>query len=162
MELAECKKTCQNILDKEGVSLICPILYNGRLTTTLGRVCYNSKGLPSRIEFSRSFMRNRSESEIMDLVKHELAHYIIAVRMGEPHGHDKYFVEECQKLGTNNIGEIYSQEKGKAVTNYRYALRCSKCGRLIRYYKRDCATLKNAEFYKSSCCQSPLKVEKLK
>lgn len=143
----------------EGVEITCPIEMNGRLKTTLGRVCYKwdtdhaGKIIPSKIEFSKMFIETASKEEIENTVAHEAAHAIISYKTGTKHGHDAMWKALHKKLGGD--GERCSSTPR---VNAKYTVICSKCGKITDRYYRAGKVVKHPEWYKSCCCGATLEV----
>lgn len=151
-------KTCA----KAGTPCTVPIIINGRLTATLGRVHYiNSCGTEhvNKIEIARKLVESASDDDCRDIILHECAHYIAFVRTGVRHGHDAYFKRVCAELGTND---------DKCATNvnwvkpdsevYKYNIYCSKCGELICNRNRTVYWMKTPDAALSTCCEAPIRV----
>lgn len=129
-----------------GVKVQVPIMANGRLTRTLGRVHSERKaGEPwkaTRVEFSKQLLETSTDETIRDVILHEAAHYVVVTRTGESHGHDAVFKAACAELGTTNDGTTTKVESTVAATAlYKYTIDCPRCGN-IGGMNRMCKTLR--------------------
>lgn len=154
--IAELKRVCAYA----NVPLDVPVSVNSRLTTTLGRVkCLGAA--PSAIEFSKIFLEQATYFEIIQVIRHEAAHYIAIVRSGEFHGHDEYFRAVCAEIGCEYdravapLESVIKREK-KAVkripTPFKYEVYCPCCGKVVDKKKRMCKMLKEIEWYECPEC----------
>lgn len=122
------KKEFIEAVESAGCKMNSPILQNGRLTRTLGRVIYSGDFI-NRVEFSKLFLTTATDDTIRQVILHEAAHYIAAKRDGTRHGHDDYFKKICAELGCSNdkaktaVELTVSKEKV-----YKYSIYCAKCG----------------------------------
>lgn len=135
-DLKRIEKEFTIICKKAKVNLDTPISINGRLSRTLGRVCYEyvyDVLIPSKIEFSKQFIENSSDEDIHDVILHEAAHYIATTRTGERHGHDNYFKAICAEIGTNNNRTFFVEREVAAKT--KYTVKCG-CGFEHGYSRR--------------------------
>ena len=102
MTIKQVNEICEKIAKENDLSITCPIVENGRLTKTLGQVKYNKGGFGIKeIEFSKKFLQFGTEAQIMDTIKHELAHAFAYWTPGELPGHDKIWQDNSKKLGAN-------------------------------------------------------------
>lgn len=158
MTIEQVIEICHNIAEENGFYISCPIKENGRLSRTLGRVCYNHGGVKV-IEFSRKLLLFGTETQINDTIRHELAHAFVYWKTGETHGHDKVWKEMAESLGARPErlaeGQIYKESAEKV---HKYTIYCKKCGKLVGYRDRACAITRGEEGYYSKCCHSDLKV----
>lgn len=114
MTIKQVNEICEKIAKENDFIITCPIVENGRLTKTLGQVKYNKGGFGIKeIEFSKKFLQFGTEAQIMDTIKHELAHAFAYWTTGELHGHDKIWQNIAKKLGANPKaiaeGQIYEE-----------------------------------------------------
>lgn len=129
-----------------------PITANGRLSTTLGRVKFTSlRGTVlsvNAIEFSAALLENGTDNDIINVIKHEYAHYYLFVTTGEKHGHDAMFKRKCAEINCTHDGAKNDLEAGYTKKEkYKYEVYCVDCIKMIGGYSRMCKTLKNL----SSC-----------
>ena len=76
----------------------CPIVLNGRLSRTLGRVIMNMDGgrvKPVKMEFSKEFLNTSTDASIVSVIGHEWAHYYVTKTTGVNHKHDEEFKKAC-------------------------------------------------------------------
>ena len=160
MEITKVREICYVKAREHGFNLYCPVLENGRLTATLGRVCWDEEGKLEKIEFSKKFLASATEENIMDVILHELAHAFVFLETGEIHGHDATFRAMCARLGTINNGmyakgQVYEKPREEF---YKYTLKCSCCGKAIGHRSRACKITQHPEYYISGCCGAAIKV----
>lgn len=160
MEMEAIVAKCNKYAKEEGVIIDIPIKFNNRLTATAGLVKYewidemHTKLKPKSIEFSRKYFDKASEEEDISVICHEMTHYILFMKTGQKHGHDKMFKELNIKLGGN--GSTYYK---RIVIAPKYIIRCEKCekcGKITDEYYRAGKVAKHPELYKSRCCGADL------
>lgn len=78
---------------------------------------------PKELRLSRRIMRHLSESEIMDTILHEVAHFIAGVE----NGHNDAWKQACVSLGANpkRTADV-GKEVREATSKYR--MTCQECG----------------------------------
>lgn len=159
MTIEKVNEICNEIAKTNGFYIDCPIKENGRLTATLGRVCYDEFGIKS-IEFSKKLLQFGTDVQINDTIRHELAHAFSYWETGEVHGHDSFWKYMAEKLGANPKsfaeGQVYKEPAEKI---HKYTLYCKKCGKLVGYRDRACNITKNPEKYLSKCCEDKITVK---
>ena len=134
-----------------------PIRANSRLRSTLGRVKFTAidnviLSIHS-IEFSAALLQNGTDNDIMNVIKHEYAHYFLFVSTGEKHGHDAMFKRKCAEIGCTHDkthGDLESTYNDKK--EYKYEVYCIDCIERIGQYSRMCKTLKNLSSCKCGKC----------
>lgn len=162
MELSQIVKECQKVAAAGGVEITVPITLNGRLKSCLGRVsyewanCSKNEVRPTKIEFSRDYANNASDAEVIQIVRHEMTHYILSVKTKHQHGHDELFKALNKELGgdgsrTTNVPE--------GIMHPKYTVYCKECGKVIGKYYRAGKVVKHPELFLSRCCQGALRVE---
>lgn len=160
-------RKCMDIAKLFGFELDTPVYLNGRLTTTLGRVSYKSVNdvvVPTSIEFSKHFIENATDDEILDTIKHEMAHWLAATASGEAHGHDAYWKQWCIKIGAKPERCYKIEEMSKDAVKTReakYKIYCQKCGQLIGTRTRACKLIKYPNLFTSSCCKAQIKITEI-
>lgn len=164
MGLEEVKKIFTKTAEKAGCAIVCPITFNGRFKNVTGRVSYTSNGrLPSKVEFSKRYFESESYEKCVQVIKHECAHYIVIMRTHESHNHDEVFRAVCKEIGCTLTGEYAEIETpSDAIVSYKWEIRCSKCGKIIRKYKRLPAKFNNLNGFTSCCCNAPVKLKELR
>jgi predicted SprT family Zn-dependent metalloprotease len=138
--IAECEKISISMNDNFNI----PVLINGRLVKTLGRVYSEfqcGKYAPTRMEISKVLLETASDADIIKVIQHEWAHYMVIKNTGEPHGHDKVFKAMCARIGCTNDGTSTDIEREEGV--YKYTVICNTCKKTIGGYTRMCPTLRN-------------------
>lgn len=155
MEITKVREICYTEARKHRFNLYCPVLENGRLTATLGRVCWDEEGELEKIEFSKKFLASATEENIMDVILHELAHAFVFLETGEVHGHDAVFRAMCHRLGTNNDSTQTEVEYKPGVSKaYKYSIICPACGKEVDTRSRACKLTKNPECFRTNCCNA--------
>ena len=134
-----------------------PVIVNGRLTRTLGRVKYFGLGgdayVAKSIEFSKALLEEGTDNDIINVIKHEYVHYYLVETTHENHKHDALFKRKCAEIGcthdkTQNALEADYGEKEK----FKYEVWCGDCVKCIGTYSRMCKTLKNIRYCKCKNC----------
>jgi predicted SprT family Zn-dependent metalloprotease len=147
---------CQKLSDKFNDKFDIPVTINGRLTTTLGRcraMRVNSEDiLPCEIQFSKRFLENSSDVDIIGVIQHEWAHYYATKSTKAPHGHDSYFKEICAKIGCQNDQRQFKGIAPDSEQKFKYEVYCGDCGKLVATYDRMCPTLKNIRSCRCGLC----------
>lgn len=160
MTIEEIRKMCFDIAAAEGVVISAPIVLNGRLTRTLGRVCYAFDSPYDKtmhvksIEFSKKYVENATDDEIRLTIIHEMTHAILCIRTGTKQGHNKLFKELCKQLGGD--GETYAHTN---AIQPKYVVTCECCGNTVKSAYRAGNVIKHLDWYKSGCCRSALTVK---
>lgn len=164
MTIEEIKSKCEEICAKEGVKVDVPVVLNGRLRNVAGRVCYKwidescTQMDVKDIEFSKLYVTNADEKDVVATIIHECTHYILFRLTRQRHNHDKVFKELNKKLGGD--GSIYIENMDSVVPP-KYIVRCSKCGKITNRYYRAGKVVKYSEYYRSNCCNAPIEVEQM-
>lgn len=137
--------------------IICPIEINGRLTRAMGRVKFMRDGYtdngysPIKIEFSRRLIENATDDDVIQVIKHEYAHYYILMMTGIDHGHDAVFKRKCAEIGcTHDKPENYVEGFDKAES--KYEVWCDDCQEIIGKYARRCKTIDNIKWCTCGRC----------
>ncbi len=121
------------------------VVWNRRLQTTAGAANprrWEIELNPRIVEFGSSVTKR--------ILRHELAHLVSSFRAGRRRisAHGPEWREACRDLGIPNESRCHSLPlPGRKVT-YRYAYRCSHCGRLLKRVK---ALGRNSACY--DCCR---------
>ena len=112
-----------------GLELNVPVKENGRLRVALGRAVFTVNRLtgvltPKHIELSTNLLTNYPDEIIIDVLKHELCHWALAVQ-GKPNndGHP-VFENELKRIGAHSTHTI-------KPTGDLYTVECSKCGDIV-------------------------------
>ena len=121
-----------------------PICANGRLKTTLGRVTfYRDVCIPIKIEFSKKLLDFSPEEDIIQVIKHEYAHYYLLVETGIDHKHDSVFKAKCAEIGCTHDGPKNHVE---STAKSKYEVWCEDCNVCIGTYSRRCKIIDNIKF----------------
>lgn len=141
--------------------IIIPIEINGRLTRAMGRVKFSADGYtedgytyaPTKIEFARNLVENASDEDIIQVIKHEYAHYYILLMTGVDHGHDAVFKRKCAEIGCTH-DKAAQHVKGFRDQNAqsKYEVWCDDCNEMIGTYSRRCKTIDNIKYCSCGRC----------
>jgi SprT-like protein len=131
-----------------GSPCLIPVVWNGRLTKTMGRFMFRKKKKgPTEalsIELSKHAARSLNEKQFAAVLLHELCHYHM-FRQGLPfEDHHPEFEKELKRVGAISTNTLRIPQKG-------FKLYCSKCEAYLGQRKRL-----NLDRYKSQCCHAPL------
>lgn len=143
----ELKKTCTNICAAAGYPFNIPVTINKRLRTTLGRVkgiCCRTVYNPIAMEFSYVFLNSASYEDVIDIIKHECAHYLVGIETHERHGHDAVFKKMCLKLGCAN-NKTKTDKQMLPDRKFKYEVICDSCHEIVAQYHRAGKILKNID-----------------
>ena len=132
---------------KGGMKREIPVLLNGRLTRTMGRVTCNWVNevlVPEKVEFSKQLIETATDESIHQVILHEAAHAIVAETTGKSHGHDWVFKDMCGKLGCGLDKASGDVDRIVEVKN-KYDLICPNCG-VIGGFSRMCKTVREPQY----------------
>lgn len=142
-------KRCEEICAAAGYTFNIPVAINGRLKSTLGRVKSIRRPTgrlePVIMEFSRSFLSLAKEEEIDEIIKHECAHYLVAVETHEAHGHDEKFQEMCDRISCSANKPVTKIEYMQKDDYFKYIVYCEDCKKAVGWYHRMGKVLKNLD-----------------
>lgn len=119
------------------------LTFNKRLRSSFGRCSIHGE-----IELSLHFVQNGSEEDIIDTIKHELAHFIAYCQTGRL-AHCRTWKRVFLTMGGS--GAVKSKKKG--LPQAKHGIACTECGSIVG--KRHVRKLKLAG-YKSNCCKKEL------
>lgn len=135
-----------------------------RMTSTLGRCRFRER----EVVLARFHVENYPLEEVIDTVRHEVAHALL----GPGHGHGTTWQDKAVEVGadptrcSDNVDD-YQRYAPAAKQGPKWAIRCANCGRVVARRKslrgrfRD-AVLHGAPGYSSRCCRAPLEGERLR
>lgn len=127
-----------------------PVKINPRLSRTLGRVRYT--GLrPTSIEFSQDLLKDGTDNDIINVIKHEYVHYYLLVKTGENHGHDAMFKAKCAAIGCEHI---YTHNSLEGESKYKYEVWCTKCNKIVATRSRRCKLIDYVDYYACANCDT--------
>lgn len=125
------------LMENYNTELMIPIEFNTRLKRVFGRMCYKKKNgqyIPEKIEMSVDFMQTHPKEHIIDILKHELVHYVLCEKQLPFNDGDKVFEDELKRLGVSRthtyhyLGDVHHYE-------------CKNCGKT---YERKRKLVKTA------------------
>ena len=156
LSVKEIRELCEEIVNSQSYSIKnIPININGRLTKTLGRVCYCGNKI-EKIEFSKQFLATATSDSIYSVIQHEMAHVIATLETNERHGHDSLFKEVCKRIGCDNDKTKTSVERTVEEDKcYKYTVVCLKC-KGKAYYNRKGKVISNLYQYHCGKCGGTL------
>lgn len=141
------QEKCEELSKKMGDYFDCPISINGRLTRTLGKLCFLKKDgqcFYNELQFSKQLLETATDESIISVIEHEWCHYYVMKQTLEDHGHDSYFKAICKKIGCSNDG--VSTKVNRILSEdqvYKYSVYCNTCKSFVCGYSRMNKTLKN-------------------
>ena len=96
---------------------------------------------PLRFEFSKLIL-NCNKQTLLEIVKHEYAHYMALVVYNDNCQHDWRFVEQCNKIGATASEPTFSNNEIEEQTlkMSKYLVQCQGCGHIFTY-QRKCKML---------------------
>ena len=150
MTLEEIMEELYRLSNLLNVNFRLPVRINNRLTRTLGRVCFTD-GTPYVMEFSGPMLKTCSKDSIIQVIRHEWAHWYCWIETGKIHGHDAFFRNVCRKINCTHERSQNTVEKlvgAKPITKYTVSCSCGKTWD----YARMCNTIKHINYcYCPSC-----------
>ncbi len=145
------KNELEKISTRVGDIFDISVSINPRLIKTHGRCNYKINNLsgeciPVSIEMSKILLKTTTDEDIIQVLKHEWAHYYVTKKTKCKHGHDNYFKDICAKIGCSHSASRGAVEQTTAPENiYKYTVYCPRCG-FLGGYSRMCQTLKTIQF----------------
>ena len=133
------------------ITLDIPVVVNGRLTRSMGRVKYivasEDVYLPEKIEFSRNLLENASDEDIMQVIKHEYVHfYLLTVEPTIEHGHDAVFKAKCAEINCTHSKSAQHVEGFRDDSRkMKYEVWCPDCNKIIGTFARRGKTINNID-----------------
>lgn len=154
-DLNRIKETLNTVCGKAGITLTVPVVINGRLTRTLGRVIsecdIDDTWYPTKIEFSKQYIETATDDCIYQTILHECAHYIAVIRSHETHGHDAYFKAVCAEIGCVEDKPKASHIDRIIEIKSKYDVKCENCGETW-HYSRAGKIVQHPEYYHCITC----------
>ena len=157
MELNEIVNECNRLSKQFNVKFNIPVRINNRLTRTLGRVCFQC-GDPYVMEISGPMLKTCTDESIIQVVRHEWAHWYAWRIDGEVHGHDAFFRDICAKIDCDHDRSRNHVERlQNAGPISKYTVTCD-CGNTW-HYARMCDTIRHIEYCSCPECGGSLTVK---
>lgn len=157
------KKECECIAAKFGYKFNVPVEINSRLKVTYGRTHFVKEcGVytPTKLDFNETYIINGSDAEVLDTIRHEMAHYLLLLeRPEENHNHDTYWKNWCLKVGARPEATAQPSNNSGIEGKIKYRIYCTECGKLVGEKTRKCKTVTYPQLYKSACCKAPIVVK---
>ena len=148
-DLSKIEARCRELSASVGDTFDIPVVLNGRLTRTLGRVhqqAVGGKWHSTKMEMSKALLATATDESVRSVIDHEWAHYYVTKITGESHGHDSEFKKVCAMIGCTNDGVQTKVERTVSESAmYKYVVHCSTCHEDIGFFTRMCSTLKNID-----------------
>ena len=121
MRIELVREICYKLAADYGFTLNCPIEERHSDILALGKVGYKEelvrkkhragnwydveqKTVIAEITFSSHFLANADDEDILNVIRHELAHAFVFLETGKRQGHNEQFKAMCLRLGTKLIG----------------------------------------------------------
>lgn len=171
MTIEQIIERCKRDAAIAGLDFNIPVTINGRLQKALGKCLYSREVdysqdpprfsiIPNKIEISKNLFENCTDKSIIDVVDHEMCHYIATTITHRKQGHNAIFKKYCAMIGTKNDGMYdYTVEyKPNAGPHYKFDLYCSCCGQRVGGRHRRCQIVDHPENYLTRCCNAKVKV----
>jgi SprT-like protein len=133
-----------------GTALTIPIRWNGRLSKSMGRFLYRTRGKvrePVQIEISKYAAQWIDRQIFLAVILHEMCHYHMFIQNRPFADHHPEFEQELQRVGAISTNTVKLPEKV-------FKLSCSACGKFLGSRKRM-----NITKYYSSCCRGKINRE---
>lgn len=157
MEFKDIMAECQRLSDMMCVEFDLPVRINNRLTRTLGRVCFEG-GSPYVMEFSGPMLKTCTDASIIEVVRHEWAHWYAWRCDGEIHGHDARFRDICRQIGCTHDRSKNKVERLVGTEPIsKYTITCG-CGQQW-HYARICDTIRDIDYCVCPSCGGSLSVK---
>ena len=121
MKIELVREICHKLAADHGFTLDCSIDEQRNDPVSLGKVRYKEEFVPSNnhigdwyeierkivikeILFSSHFLSHADDEDILNVVRHELAHAFVFLETGKRQGHNEKFKAMCFRLGTKLTG----------------------------------------------------------
>lgn len=133
-------------------SISVPVVWNGRLTRSMGRFVYRVQGKhrePVKIEMSKYAAQFINREIFIAVLLHEMCHYHLFVQGKSFLDHHPVFEQELRRVGAISTNTVRLPSK-------IYKLVCKKCQRELGHMKRF-----NPDRYISPCCKSEIHKEEV-
>ena len=154
--ISEIEKICKNGCKKYGIKFDIPIEISNRMKTTYGYVEFKidrekeKKYKPLKIVFAKFLFEEGNQSELINTILHELAHYIVLKQYPtKNHGHDKIWKKVAKDLGIKPNMYANSKDLGNPPKP-KYVVKCCSCGATSNYYRKS-KVIKNLSSYRCNC-----------
>lgn len=134
-----------------GMTLGIPLQLNGRLQKTCGwfraRRYRDGRKEPICIELNKFFVENNEPQVVLDVLRHELVHYVLFMQNKPNSDGHPVFENELKRLGIvsqRTIDKYTIQSKPKNMSVYK----CESCG---HEYKRQRALPNGGRNHRCTC-----------
>jgi predicted SprT family Zn-dependent metalloprotease len=106
---------------------------------------------PLRFEFSKLIL-NCNRETLVEIVKHEYAHYMALMVYNDNCEHDWRFVEQCKKIGARASEPSFTNKyiEEQSIKMAKYVVECQGCGTVFTY-QRKCNTLTACQEGNAKC-----------
>ncbi|MFR2314841.1 SprT-like domain-containing protein [Terrisporobacter sp.] len=126
------------VLDRDIEYIYLPITINKRLKNTMGRFHFkviNGIVIPMEFQFSDKLFLNYKIEDQLQVIYHEVVHYIANIYYNKNVGHTERFKVHCRALGIDDSTH-FNGVPIKGENAYKYEIHCLGCGSSIARYKR--------------------------
>ena len=114
-----------------GEAFLGDVKWSNRLKTSGANIRYSREKENARIQINRAYVKKFGKEELIEILKHELAHYYLYKRKKWKHGHGAEFVKTLKDIFKSNcIAAKYNEDI------YRYHYHCQSCGAVYKSPKR--------------------------
>lgn len=129
---------CEIKLDRSIKKIEIPIEISSRMTKTLG--CFLFRQCddyiePIKFKFSKTLLENYSYEDVVQVIKHEIVHYIANTYYGKNVNHDPRFKLHCKILNIDDKATIKIVPINGTIVK-RYEVICENCKKTIAKYQR--------------------------
>ncbi len=159
MKIEEVRKMCEDLGEAYAMPVYIPIDVNPRMKRAQAHVRYTrgleGEILPLCMEFNKQVVENATEEEMLELVKHEMAHYFSMVEENDPH-HSANWRKWCRRLGCST--KARGEKDERQLITFKYMFYCSSCGKVLARRHRETKWSRNVERLTSQCCNAKVRL----
>jgi predicted SprT family Zn-dependent metalloprotease len=130
-----------------------PVHVNTRLYRALGRYKYrvnkDRSETPTGFEFNSGLLSEEYPLEsLVNVIKHELVHWLTDKEQGKPCSHNDFFIKNCEKFGVTDYTDFERYKPRKRLEkNQCYEAKCCGCNRIVAKAKN----MSNLKKYMNRC-----------